>query len=302
MAQGAGRIGRFRSVAGRRHYLRAYDAAFERLPTPTATDQVTTRFGPVQAYRFGGGDRRPMVLLPGRWASTPMWAPLLPLLAPRRPVWCLDPLGEPGRSEQTGPIRGDDDQAAWLAESLAGLDLDQNQAHLVGAAGGGWLAVNAAVRRSVGVVSLSLLDPVGVFAPLSSVTEASSSMAELPGLPQRWRIGLLGRTSAADGVGTGDSDPAARLLRIGMREFRSHLPPPGRPTDAELAALCAPMLVVLAGRTRIHDVGQAFRQAHRLLSDAELERWPEAEPGLTGSSPRRVAGRVLTFANRAEQE
>ena len=102
------------------------------------------------------------MLLPGRAGSSIMWEPNLSAFAAEHPVWTVDLIGEPGRSEQTAPIRDSADQAAWLDEVLRSLDL-QN-VHLVGYSFGGWLAANLAIRVPDRLTSLSLIDPVQTFA------------------------------------------------------------------------------------------------------------------------------------------
>ena len=74
----------------------------------------TTAFGTVRAYRFDGPAGTPVVLLPGRNASTPMYRTNLPSLLRRRTVYSIDLLGEAGLSVQQTPIAGPDDHARWL--------------------------------------------------------------------------------------------------------------------------------------------------------------------------------------------
>ena len=119
---------------------------------------MPTSFGTVRVYRFDGPPQgTPVVLLPGRNASTPMWGANLPPLLEHRTVYSVDLLGEAGMSVQRQAITGPDDQAQWFDETLAGLGLDR--VHLMGVSIGGWTAANYAIRRPGRAASLALLDP-----------------------------------------------------------------------------------------------------------------------------------------------
>jgi pimeloyl-ACP methyl ester carboxylesterase len=163
-----GRLGHFVGDVGYdgfAHYLRAYQTGMAGLPPFSALVDVPTSFGTVRAYRFDGpaeNSSTPVVLLPGRNASTPMWRANLPGVLEGRTAYCVDLLGEAGLSVQEKPITGPDHQAQWLDETLAGLGLDA--AHLMGVSIGGWTATNYAVRRQGRVASLVLLDPAMTFA------------------------------------------------------------------------------------------------------------------------------------------
>ena len=162
---GKGRVGRFKSQRAHAHFLSVYQSAMAALSPVSGSAEVPTSFGTVRAYRFDGpSDGPPVVLLPGRNASTPMWRVNIPALIEHRTVIGIDLLGEPGMSVQDKPITGPDDEAQWLDDALAGLGLDR--AHLMGVSIGGWTAVNYAVRRPGRAASLALLDPVLTFAPV----------------------------------------------------------------------------------------------------------------------------------------
>ena len=145
----------FHSPQARAEYEVAYDKAFTTLPTPAEQRDLRTAWGSVRVYRFGQEGPRPLVLLPGRAGSSIMWEPNLAALAAEHPVWTVDLIGEPGRSEQTAPIRDAADQAAWLDAVLTALDL--RNVHLVGYSFGGWLAANLAIRAPGRLASLALI-------------------------------------------------------------------------------------------------------------------------------------------------
>jgi pimeloyl-ACP methyl ester carboxylesterase len=74
------------------------------LPPVSESTDVPTSFGTVRAYRFDGPSAGPpVVLLPGRNASTPMWRVNIPALLEQRTVIGIDLLGEAGMSVQSKP-------------------------------------------------------------------------------------------------------------------------------------------------------------------------------------------------------
>jgi pimeloyl-ACP methyl ester carboxylesterase len=279
-----GGIGHWRSDAARTRFVEIYDACLSELPAHESVD-VATDFGVVRAYRFDGAAGVPVVLLPGRNASTPMWEANLPSLLERRSVYCLDLLGEPGLSVQTREIAGADVQAGWLDEVLAALDL--GSVHLAGLSFGGWSAANYAIRRPGRVASLTLLDPVLTFARLPVRTILATLPLTVPGAPERLRRRVLSWLSG--GADVDDSVPVARLIDAGSVEFEMHQPTPTLFTDAELSSLDAPVLAVLAGRSVIHDAGRAAERARKTLRHGRVELWPEASHALNGEFPERIA-------------
>jgi pimeloyl-ACP methyl ester carboxylesterase len=246
----------------------------------------------VRAYRFGAGDGVPLLLLPGRTASTPMWSPNLGGLAAQRPVYTIDLLGEPGISVQAQPLLNAADQARWLQDVLVGLGL--HRVHLLGVSIGGWAAFNLALHGPERIASVSMLDPAGVFARFTWKVIVISLASVVPGFPESWRRRLLSQISG--GADALDDQPIATLISAGMRDFSSILPPPSYPTDSQVAGVDLPVLVLFAGRSIIHDPRKAAARARRLLARGTVELWPDASHAINGEFPERVNARVLAFA------
>ncbi|MFE7313955.1 alpha/beta fold hydrolase [Streptomyces sp. NPDC057555] len=284
-------LGRYRSPQARREYDAVYDRGFAVLPAPAEQHDVATHFGTARVYRFGRPGPAPMVLLPGRAGTTVMWAPSLAAFAAHRPVYALDLIGEPGRSEQTGEIRSAVDQAAWIDTALDALDL--RGIHLVGYSFGGWLATNLAVRAPARLASLTLIDPVQTFARFPVALLARSALIAVPGVSRWARPAFLRWIS--DGAEVPDDDPVAAVVDEGMRTFRIALPIPTLFTDAQLESIGVPALALIAGHSVMHDARRAAARARDKLADVRAELWPSATHAIAGEAAAEVNARVLGF-------
>ena len=262
------------------------------LPAFSELADVPTSFGTVRAYRFDGPSHGTAVLLlPGRNASTPMYAVNLPPLLEQRTVYSVDLLGEAGLSVQNQPLTGPDDQAQWLDETLAGLGLDR--VHLLGVSIGGWTATNAAVRGAGPAASLTLLDPAMTFATIPAKAILASIFMYLPGVPDAVLRRVLGWI--AGGAEVDDSLPEAALISAGSTDFVLRSPMPKLFTDDQLRSLDIPVLALIAGRSVIHDAARAAERARILLPRGKVELWADASNAINGEYPAKIAERASRF-------
>ncbi|WP_078323556.1 alpha/beta fold hydrolase [Mycobacteroides salmoniphilum] len=281
----AEKVGHFTDEAAFDRFVRAYLRGMDDLPAVISSVDIDTRLGTVRAYRFGSAPGTPLVLLPGRNASTPLWRANLASLITRRTVYTLDLLGEAGMSVQHKAIADAEDQAAWLEDTLAGLEL--GRVHMLGLSIGGWNAVNHAVRYPKRLASLTLLDPAMAFAPVTWKMLVVSLGTVIPGMPQWLRNRLLSWISG--GVPVDDSVPEAALISSGMRDFAMYLPAPRPFADEQLRGLRLPVLVVIAGRSIVHGPRRAADRAQLLLPYARVQRWGDASHALNGEFPERIS-------------
>jgi len=284
-------VGHFKSEVARAHFLSVYQAAMAGLPPVSESTDVPTSFGTVRAYRFDGPSAGlPVVLLPGRNASTPMWRVNIPTLLQRRTVIGIDLLGEAGMSVQDNPITGPEDEAHWLDDALAGLGLDR--VHLMGVSIGGWTAVNYAVRRPDRAASLTLLDPVFTFAPIPGKALLVSAGLFLP-VPESVRRRVFSWISG--GVDVDDSLPEAALISAGSTDYVLRKAMPKLFTDDQLRSLNLPVLALIAGRSVMLDAARAAARARNLLPRGQVELWPDASHAINGEYPAEIAETAAVF-------
>lgn len=271
--------------------MAVYDTAMADLP-PHKTMDVATSFGSVRAYRFEGPGRgAPVVLLPGRNASTPMWAGNIPSLMRQRTVISIDLLGEAGMSVQDKPHGGAEDEARWLDDALAGLGLDG--VHLLGVSVGGWTATNCAIRMPDRIASVTLLDPVMTFARIPLKAILASLLLFPAGVPAALRHRVLSWISG--GADADDTVTEAALISAAAKEFVIAKPMPKLFTDAQLRSLALPVLALIAGRSVMLDPADAAARARGLLPRGQVEVWPEASHAINGEYIDEVAQRALLF-------
>jgi pimeloyl-ACP methyl ester carboxylesterase len=287
-------VGHWTSAEGHDEFMDAYTEAFGDLPEPQETLDVRTDFGIVRLYRFAGsGDAAaPLVLLPGRASASPVWADNLPSLLEVGDVYAVDLLGEPGMSVQEHPIEDDEDQALWLHQALQALPEDRF--HLVGLSIGGWTAANLAVRQPDLVATVTLIDPVFVFADMPLGTIVRSIPASLPWLPKSWRDGFNSWTAGGAPV---EDVPVADMIESGMQHYRLRLPQPTRIGEEQLEGLDMPVLAIIAGASVMHDADAAVDTAERTLREGTVLLYEDASHAVNGEQPDQIAADLEAFLN-----
>ncbi|GAA1570970.1 alpha/beta hydrolase [Kribbella hippodromi] len=288
------RLGNWNSPAGYHDYRAKYDAAMQDVPAPDATYDIQTAYGTVRTYRFKSSATGldPLVLLPGTSSGTPVWADNLESLLTITDVYALDLLGEPGMSVQTEPITSDEDKAAWLDQTLAGLP--EQRFNLLGLSIGGWTAMNLAVRRPDRIATVTTVDAVNVYDGIPFAAIVRSLPAAIKWLPRSWRDSFNSYTAGGKPV---ERVPIADMIESGMKNYTIRQPPPRRITEQQLAELPMPVLAIIAGRSVMHDPATARRTAETALRTKTVAFYPDASHAINGEYPDRIAADLRTFLN-----
>ncbi len=199
----------------------------------------------------------PAVLLlhgsgPGTTAAA-AWGPLAAALAPRHRVIAPDLAGFGGSDPLPAPGR-----AAWTAQALGLLDaLGVARCAVVGHSAGGAMALAAAAARPDAVSRVVAIGTLGIDMPLPDALDRMWAYA-----PDRAAARALLETLRHDRAAITEAAVEARLratLAPGPRAVYPSLFPPPRDrwvrdlalSDAELAAVAAPVLLVHGAEDRL---------------------------------------------------
>ncbi|AGL19893.1 putative peptidase S33 family protein [Actinoplanes sp. N902-109] len=251
---------------------------------------VPTSYGSTHVIRSGAADGVPFVLLPGSGGGCLMWFPHVTGLGRDRPVYAIDPIGEPGLSTQTAPITDGADWSRWFTEVLDGLGVER--AHVVGCSYGGWVALRHHLDHPERAASITLLDPGG-FGRVTGRFLAwiiVCGIAMLGPAPARRLAARIFRNA------TLRYDEVRELGRETLA-FRRRLPLPVALSDAELRRVQAPTLALLGQRSQMYDANAVADRMRRLLPDVRTMVIPGASHDLPLFDPPLIMNLTREFAN-----
>ncbi|MFJ1751773.1 alpha/beta fold hydrolase [Kitasatospora sp. NPDC088134] len=288
----------FRNARAADRFRAAYDRALAALwPGPRTAHDLPTAYGRTRVYRTGpepsAGAGRPVVLLAASGGNALMWHHQLAELAEHHPVFAIDPVGEPGASEQSAPIADGADAAAWLDQVLAELDL--HDAHLVGCSYGGWVALQHQLHHPGRVGALTLLDPAG----FNGFGFRFYAWLIAGGLAAAAPRALRPRLARAVGNSAVLEEELMKLTRA-TTGFRRALPVPPVLTDAELDRIARSGVhaqFLLGARSALHDSPAVAARLARLLPDARVEVVPDAGHSLPMDRPALVTARIRSASS-----
>lgn len=293
-------LGHFRSSSDEQTYKRAYQTAMDTLPQPTRTLNIPTSFGTVRVYEFKNkaaqADDTPIVLLPGRSSGVPMWGLNLPGLFAAKTVYALDALGDAGLSVQARKLASPADQADWIEQVFAKLNL--SKIHLIGHSFGGWLATNYAVHFPKRLVSLGLFEPVFVFQGLRWQVYLQATLAILPFLPQQLRDNMLSKIGG--GAKVDRNHPIAALVASATSSFITKVPQPTQITTAQLSALDMPVFVAIGGNSAMHNPDAVRQAAQTTLNHPTIKLWPNGTHSLPMEFTDEINAELLRFIAQLE--
>lgn len=260
---GNGSVSEFADTASGREFRVRYNRVLAKWTVPVEGVDVATRHGTTRVNVCGPVEAPPVVLLPGGGGATSTsWFAVAGELAATHRVFAVDYLGDAGCSEMRQPIRDVDELMQWLVDVLDSLGVDR--VALVGHSYGAMVGLAFTIRNAARVDRLVLVDPNSCFAGF----RAGYLLRAMP---------LLLRPTAARARALIDWETAGEtvdldwldLVAFGAEHFPAMRPAvPRRPRRSELSGVHCPTTVVLAGRSRVHDIRRVQARARKSVPAA----------------------------------
>ncbi len=276
-----------------------YDRALKRLGIDYETLVVPTRFGVCHLLAVGPKDAKPIVLLHGNEGNAVSWRPQLIELQASFRLYALDIIGSVGKSAPTRLAYDNDDHAIWLSDALTVLGIER--ANLVGISNGSWLIIKLANYAPQRVARAAMLSANG-FMPvrfpynLARLLDRTAVRAMKDALAWAFMTRWIVRLSVS---GSSTADTAAdpfdlEWLYLLAKYYRFRFPP-GPVSDAELAAVTAPTLLLMGEHDQFFPVDAVIERARRLMPHVVAEVVPGASHNLSIENPSLVNARLRAF-------
>jgi pimeloyl-ACP methyl ester carboxylesterase len=282
----------YRSAEGYAVMMSAYDAALARWPVPYECLTVPTRHGATHLIASGDPGAPPLIMLGGAGANATRWLPNVGDLSKNFRIYCLDGIGETGRSAPNRPSYEGNAYGEWLVDVMDALRIER--AHVTGISRGGWLTLKIAIYAPDRVNRIVPMSAQGL-APLS--VQFLLHMLPVILFPTEGSIARLTRFSSSPNLPP-DERLTQRIYLI-FKHYRSNRSPVPDFTDDELRRISAPTLLLWGEYEGAYNVTRANERATRLIRTLCIEVVPNAGHTVSDDQPALVNTRIATFLKQS---
>ncbi len=254
------------SSTARAAFAAAYDLLLQEWPGPSDALELQSPYGTTRVRASGADAAPPLLFLHAYRATSAEWIKLVRQLGDDIRCYAVDVPGDAGGSTAGElSISTPEDLVRWIDGVLDGLGL--TTAAFCGHSYGAWMTLHYALTRPERVDRLILLDPTMTFGPLAPAYLLRAVPSLLRASSTRTRSLITWENKGA----TIDPD-WLELATLAADAFGNAPTVPTKvPSPAALTAVQAPVTVVLAGRSRVHQVRRIAKNARRRLPQVRVE-------------------------------
>lgn len=268
-----------------------YDQRLKEWPVEYEEVMVSTRYGSTHVLISGPQDAPPLALIHAMGIGSTMWLPNIASLSENHRVYAIDTIGDLNKSLLTDdeyyPKKGAD-YSLWLTDLFDSLGIDQ--AGMIGASMGGWIAMNHAIHAPDRVRMVALLGPMGIRSNVAKVFTRLMTILLNPSEKNKrsiidWALG---------------ENPIVQRDYAEYMYYAVECPGkmgfPVNLSGEELKELTAPVLLFLGGEDRpIGNPQPVAEKAKKHLSTVEVIILPGAGHVMNIEEPEVVNQRLLEF-------
>lgn len=279
----------FRTQKGQEDYYKAYEKTLLLWNVEYSEIYIDTSFGKSHCLICGDKGSPPLVLLHAASCSSTIWYPNVKELCKNYMVYAIDLITEASKSTLLAPIKGQEQCADWLNETLNGLGVDK--INLCGLSIGGWNAANYSIIYSQRVEKLILLSPVQTFTKM--YTSYFFKIMKMGFKPTR--------KSVEEYLGWGSKkeaplpDSVIEQFTISALNINPNSVFPKILDKKKFVNLTMPVLVLFGEKEFAFDVNKATNIAKANIKDLEIETVENVSHLVSVSLPEYTNERILRF-------
>lgn len=276
-----------------------YARALERANIEYETLTVPTRRGETHLVASGPHDAPPVVLLHGMEGNAASWRHQLIGLHSDFRLFALDIVGSAGKSSPARLSHDGYEYAEWLADVLTALGLDR--AHLVGISNGSWQILKFAAYAPERIASAVLMSANGIapvrfpFSLARLMDRAAVRAAKDVLAPALLTRGMVRRAVTHTYVADADFDPHEIEWFYLLAKYYRFRFPPGPVSDAELASLSAPTLLLMGEGEQFFPIAKVIARARQHMPHLQAEVVAGVGHNMCTDNPRLINERLRQF-------
>jgi len=284
--------------AAKRNYKeemdRLYDQNLKKWPVPYRVRFADTRYGKTHVIESGPKNAFPVILLHPFGFNGTIWADAVADLSRRYRTYCVDTIGDMGRSSLKLPQqfpKNAQEYCDWLEDVCRFFKL--KKAHFIGLSMGGWIANAMAIYKSGYVEKLVLCAPA---AGIPEKIEWEKFLKYLILEPTEENMKKMVCFLLGDGRAYQEWS-AYFFLALHRRD--ALVTPPFPFTDEQLKSIAAPILLMAGDKEVVwSSIDDTFARGRRLVRSLRTVKIPAAGHALNVDQPELVNKEILEFLKK----
>jgi len=261
----------YKSEEGERLVQQRYRQLLKHWPVPCEQRIISTCHGDTFVVTCGNEHNPPLVLFHGASGNAAVWMADVARWAEHFRIYAIDMIGHAGLSAPTIVPLNTDAHALWLDDVFRELGL--TRVFVLGESLGGWLALDYATRRPGRIDKLALLVPAGVGRSKNFLLKMIPLLLLGPWGARKIPELIFG---PAPKVLTPEAKYFSEFFALIMKHFLTRIIKIPQFSDAALAQLKMPVMVMLAGKEVFFDSVDAKRRLHQVVPHAKVYLDPQA--------------------------
>ncbi len=282
----------FRTKKGQQDYYKAYEKTLLLWDVAYSEEYVANSFGESHCLICGDTSNPPLVLLHAASCGSTIWYPNVKVLSEKYAVYAIDLITEPSKSMLQKPIKGNEQCAKWLDETVNGLGI--SEFYICGLSIGGWNAANYTIQYTEKVKKLILLSSVQTFTKMyffyffkimkMGFKPTRNSVEEYLGWSSKKEAPLPDSVIEQFTISAMNINPNGVFPKILNKKAMSHVK--------------IPVLVLFGENEFAFSTSKATAAAKTILCNLEIETVKYTSHLLSVSSPEYVNERIIGFLDR----
>ncbi len=285
----------FKSDACHEKYLSIYHRILRRWPVQPDLRTLHTASGLTHYLSIDKSGGPPLIMLHGGHSSSVIWEDMVPYLADYYTIYCLDIMGDYGKSQPASKIQNISQLTKWVYEFLDKIGI--GKAFFVGFSYGGWITVNFALCHSEKVERMALLSPAATFVPLkwSFLGRAIWSVIRpTPEVISDFYYYASSQSRHDDLEYRQKLDDLVTLVTAG-RKMKGHFVKPSVFSDRQLGSISIPTTVLVGDEEVIYDPQRTLERARAQLQECQIHLVPKASHDIVFSAPITASEKIHDF-------
>lgn len=279
----------FKSTRAKERFYKAYARALELWPVAYEEIDISTRYGPTHIIVSGPASAPPLLLFHCALMTSVIWGPIIEELSRYHRTYCIDVIGDAGKTVPIHPPHTEAELADWVLEIYK--HFEWKEAEILAWSFGGFVGANFSIVHPDKVKKLILLAPFMTFqkAGVGFMLGFLPLLIPIRYFSRVFEKALCYKNSFGDKVYSNLLFERFRGVNVKFKV------PPRVFSDEELNQLNMPVMLLIGREEFLYNGKKAIDRAHDVLPKSTSILVPHCNHAMVSDQTELVKNNIISF-------